>query len=59
MADGPVTDNYQGNKSQTTEILQAALATEIVCVLRYTALDHDRRHIERQRCRGVCGARER
>lgn len=33
---GPVTSNYQGNVQQTIDILQAVLATEIVCVLRYT-----------------------
>ncbi len=37
MEKGPVTDNYQGDAKQTTAILQAVLATEIVCVLRYTA----------------------
>jgi bacterioferritin len=37
LADGPVTNNYQADKTQTIEILQAVLATEIVCVLRYTA----------------------
>ncbi len=34
---GAVTKNYQGDKSQTIAILQIVLATEIVCVLRYTA----------------------
>ncbi len=33
---GPVTPNYQGDVQQTIEILQSVLATEIVCVLRYT-----------------------
>lgn len=33
---GAVTPNYQGNAKQTIEILQSVLATEIVCVLRYT-----------------------
>jgi bacterioferritin len=33
---GPVTDNYQGAADQTIQLLQTALATEIVCVLRYT-----------------------
>jgi bacterioferritin len=33
---GAVTPAYQGNVKQTIEILQAVLATEIVCVLRYT-----------------------
>ena len=33
---GAVTPNYQGDVEQTIEILQAVLATEIVCVLRYT-----------------------
>ena len=34
---GAVTKNYAGNVKQAIEILQAVLATEIVCVLRYTA----------------------
>src|SRR5579862_643901 len=34
---GAVTENYQGDIAQTIDILQAVLATEIVCVLRYTA----------------------
>jgi bacterioferritin len=33
---GPVTDNYQGEVDQAIDLLQTALATEIVCVLRYT-----------------------
>jgi bacterioferritin len=33
---GAVTDNYQGNVEQVIEILQSVLATELVCVLRYT-----------------------
>jgi bacterioferritin len=33
---GAVTDNYRGDVQQTIDLLQAALATEIVCVLRYT-----------------------
>jgi len=33
---GPVTPDYQGNVEQTIQILQSVLATEIVCVLRYT-----------------------
>jgi bacterioferritin len=33
---GNVTSTYQGDVSQAIEILQAVLATEIVCVLRYT-----------------------
>jgi len=33
---GPVTPNYQGDVKQTIDILQSVLATEIVCVLRYT-----------------------
>jgi len=35
IEDGPVTDSYRGDKEQTIEILNQALATEIVCVLRY------------------------
>jgi|SRR5271165_3405212 len=33
---GAVTPNYEGNVQQTIDILQTVLATEIVCVLRYT-----------------------
>jgi bacterioferritin len=33
---GAITQNYQGSVDQAIEILQAVLATEIVCVLRYT-----------------------
>ena len=33
---GALTDNYQGDVKQTIDILQSVLATEIVCVLRYT-----------------------
>src|SRR5271156_145601 len=33
---GPITADYQGDVKQTIEILQSVLATEIVCVLRYT-----------------------
>ena len=36
MEDGAVTGTYQLDAKQAVEILQAALATEIVCVLRYT-----------------------
>ena len=35
IEDGPVTDAYHGDKEQTISILNEALATEIVCVLRY------------------------
>src|SRR5579883_3484201 len=33
---GAVTSTYKGDVDQAVEILQAVLATEIVCVLRYT-----------------------
>lgn len=33
---GAVTPNYEGDVRQIIEILQSVLATEIVCVLRYT-----------------------
>jgi bacterioferritin len=36
MERGALTDNYQGQVQQAIELLQTALATEIVCVLRYT-----------------------
>ncbi|HQT77313.1 MAG TPA: ferritin-like domain-containing protein, partial [Rhodopila sp.] len=36
MESGVVTSTYGGDVNKTIEILQAVLATEIVCVLRYT-----------------------
>jgi bacterioferritin len=36
IGEGAVTSSYQGDVNKTIEILQAVLATEIVCVLRYT-----------------------
>src|ERR1700688_2587351 len=33
---GAITPAYQGNVQQTIDILQSVLATEIVCILRYT-----------------------
>ena len=33
---GAVTTTYQGDVKQAIDILQTVLATEIVCVLRYT-----------------------
>ena len=36
IADGALTPNYRGDPKQTIAILQSVLATEIVCVLRYT-----------------------
>ena len=36
LSDGVVTPTYRGDVNKTIEILQAVLATEIVCVLRYT-----------------------
>jgi bacterioferritin len=36
IADGSVTPSYEGDVHKTIEILQSVLATEIVCVLRYT-----------------------
>ena len=33
---GPITPNYSADVERSIEILQSALATEIVCVLRYT-----------------------
>ena len=35
IEDGPVTAAYRGDKEKSIEILNEALATEIVCVLRY------------------------
>lgn len=35
MEDGPVTESYKGDVDKTIQILNEALATEIVCVLRY------------------------
>jgi bacterioferritin len=36
LNDGAVTSTYKGDVGKTIEILQAVLATEIVCVLRYS-----------------------
>jgi len=36
IADGAVTSTYKGDPKHTVEILQSVLATEIVCILRYT-----------------------
>jgi bacterioferritin len=36
MERGAVTETYQGNVQQAIDLLQGALATEIVCILRYT-----------------------
>ena len=36
IASGGVTFTYQGDVKKTIDILQSVLATEIVCVLRYT-----------------------
>jgi bacterioferritin len=36
ISEGSVTPNYEGDIHKTIEILQAVLATEVVCVLRYT-----------------------
>jgi bacterioferritin len=36
LEDGAVTGAYKGDPEKTVEILQSVLATEIVCVLRYT-----------------------
>ncbi len=36
IADGAVTSTYRGDAKKTIDILQSVLATEIVCVLRYT-----------------------
>src|ERR1700693_5304792 len=36
LGEGAVTASYQGDVGKTIEILQSVLATEIVCVLRYT-----------------------
>jgi bacterioferritin len=36
LSDGVVTTTYGGDVKKTIEILQSVLATEIVCVLRYT-----------------------
>ncbi len=36
IENGPVTPDYLGDVKQAIEILQSVLATEIVCVLRYT-----------------------
>lgn len=35
MADGPVTEGYKGNRAQVLQMLNEALATELVCIQRY------------------------
>jgi bacterioferritin len=35
MAQGPITEAYGADRAQVVEVLNEALATEIVCVLRY------------------------
>ena len=35
MSEGPITDAYGADRTQVIDILNQALATEIVCVLRY------------------------
>ena len=35
IEDGPVTASYRGDKDRSIAVLNEALATEIVCVLRY------------------------
>ena len=36
LDDGAVTSNYQGDAEKAVELLQVVVATELVCVLRYT-----------------------
>ncbi len=36
ISDGAITSTYEGDVAKTIDLLQGALATEIVCVLRYT-----------------------
>jgi bacterioferritin len=36
MDEGPITPNYEGDVAKTIDVLNDALATELVCVLRYT-----------------------
>jgi bacterioferritin len=35
LADGPVTAGYQGNREEVIKLLNGALATELVCIMRY------------------------
>lgn len=35
MENGPVTENYEADRKQVLQMLNEALATEIICVLRY------------------------
>jgi bacterioferritin len=35
LADGPVTEGYKGNRAQVLQMLNEALATELVCINRY------------------------
>ena len=36
IGDGGITHSYEGNVQKAIDILQTVLATELVCVLRYT-----------------------
>ncbi len=44
LDDGAIGTNYIGDVKKTIEILQSVLATEIVCVLRYTMHPSIARH---------------
>jgi bacterioferritin len=35
LEDGPVTEGYQGNRTEVIKMLNDALATELVCIARY------------------------
>jgi bacterioferritin len=35
IEDGPVTEGYKGDREQVIKVLNEALATELVCILRY------------------------
>ncbi|HEV7814123.1 MAG TPA: ferritin-like domain-containing protein [Janthinobacterium sp.] len=35
LEDGPVTDGYKGDRKEVIAMLNSALATELVCILRY------------------------
>ena len=40
MKDGPITESYTADRLKIIKLLNEALATELVCVLRYLSLIH-------------------
>jgi bacterioferritin len=51
IQDGAVTDSYKGDRTVVLRVLNEALATEIVCVLRYKRHHYMAKGITRRRSR--------